>query len=96
MPRAKTERKFFGATYLLDQIAQETGVLDDLKHCFPKDYKKILSIAYYLILEDRNPLLRFKKWHRTHRHPHEHDIPSQQSSINPYLHLVPMFVMQVI
>lgn len=80
MPRAKTERKFFGATYLLDQIAQETGVLDDLKHCFPKDYKKILSIAYYLILEDRNPLLRFKKWHRTHRHPHEHDIPSQQSS----------------
>jgi len=39
-----------------------------------------LSIAYYLILEDRNPLSRFPKWAATHKHPHGKNIPSQRSS----------------
>ena len=52
----------------------------DLKTCFPATYKQILSIAYYLILEDQNPLFRFRKWAKLHRHPYGHDIPSQRSS----------------
>ena len=79
-PGTETARLFFGATYLLDQIGLETGVEADLKACFPDTYKQILSIAYYLILEDQNPLFRFRKWSRLHRHPHGKDIPSQRSS----------------
>jgi transposase len=52
----------------------------DLKQCFPNTYKQILSIAYYLILEDKNPLSRFPKWASTHKHPYEQIIPSQRSS----------------
>lgn len=76
----KTERLFYGATYLLDQIGIITGVTADLKACFPHTYKQILSIAYYLILEDKNPLFRFKKWAMLHKHPYGKDIPSQRSS----------------
>ncbi len=80
VPITKTERLFYGATYLLDQIGQETGITSDLKTCFPKTYKQILSVAYYLILEDQNPLFRFKKWSKLHMHPYGSDIPSQRSS----------------
>lgn len=80
VPVEQTERLFFGATYLFDQIGDVTGVTADLKACFPHTYKQILSIAYYLILEDRNPLFRFKKWAVLHKHPYGKDIPSQRST----------------
>ena len=80
VPVMQTERLFYGATYLFDQIGIETGVTADLKTCFPATYKQILSIAYYLILEDQNPLFRFKKWAKLHRHPYGKDIPSQRST----------------
>ena len=73
-------RKFYGATYLLDSIGEKLGIVDDLKFCFPDDYKKILSLVYYLIMEDKNPLFRFEKWGAIHKHPHGKDIPSQRSS----------------
>lgn len=80
MPANQTERLFFGATYLFDQIGDVTGITEDLKACFPQRYKQILSIAYYLILEDQNPLFRFKKWAALHKHPYGKDIPSQRST----------------
>lgn len=42
--------------------------------------RQILSIVYYLILEDKNPLYRFEKWSRLHKHPYGQNIPSQRSS----------------
>ena len=80
VPCMKMQRSFYGATYLLDQIRKETGVEADLKACFPSVYKKILSIAYYLILEENNSLSRFSYWERLHIHPFGDDIPSQRSS----------------
>ena len=80
VPIIQTERLFYGATYLFDQIGVVTGISADLKTCFPATYKQILSIAYYLILEDQNPLFRFRKWAKLHRHPYGQDIPSQRSS----------------
>ncbi len=77
---ARTDRLFFGATYLLDQIGEVTGLTADMKTCFPDTYKQIQSIAYYLVLEDQNPLFRFKKWAAIHRHPYGKDIPSQRST----------------
>jgi transposase len=73
-------RKFYGATYFLDSIGEVLGVVDDLKFCFPDIYDQILSIVYYLIMEDKNPLFRFEKWGAIHKHPYGKDISSQRSS----------------
>lgn len=80
VPIARTARSFYGATYLFDCISEETGVIQDLKACFPELYRQVLSIAYYLILEDRNPLSRFPRWAAIHHHPHGDVISSQRSS----------------
>jgi len=79
-PWLYARRTFYGATYLLDKIGESTGVAYDLKACFPDTYKQILSIAYYLIMEDKNPLNRFPKWGHLHEHPCGEIISSQQSS----------------
>lgn len=73
-------RRFCGATHLFDEICRTTGVTDDLKRCFPSRWRAVLSVAYYLIIEDSNPLSRFARWSATHRHPLDADIPSQRSS----------------
>lgn len=74
------QRRFYGASYLFDQIGKATGVTADLKACFPDTYKKILSISYYLIMEENNSLSRFSHWQKLHAHPYRTDIPSQRSS----------------
>jgi transposase len=75
-----TRHLFCGATYLLDEISETTGLTKDLRVCFPDTYKQMLSIAYYLVLEDQNPLYRFEKWGRIHKHPHGSPIASPRSS----------------
>lgn len=80
VPVTKSARYFFGATYLFDRIGEETGVAQDLKRCFPDSYQQILSIVYYLILEDKNPLSRFPRWSAMHQHPYGDIISSQRSS----------------
>jgi len=77
---AMAARRYYGATYMLDAIGKKLGLTDDLKYCFPDSCKQILSIAYYLILEDNNPLSRFEKWASIHKHPYGKNIPSQRSS----------------
>ncbi len=80
VPSAQTSRFFYGATYLLDVIGEKLGITEDLKQCFPNIYQQILSVAYYLILEDKNPLYRFEKWSSLHKHPYGKNITSQRSS----------------
>lgn len=80
VPMKKMKRCFYGASYLFDQIGKVTGIADDLKVCFPNTYKQILSIAYYLIMEENNSLSRFSHWQKYHIHPYGDDIPSQRSS----------------
>jgi len=79
-PEPESKRTYYGATYLLDELVKALGIRQDLRICFPYTYTQILSIAYYLILEDRTPLQRFSKWAATHKHPYGEDIPSQRSS----------------
>lgn len=79
-PIVKMQRRFYGATYLFDEIGKATGITDDLKRCFPETYSQILSVAYYLILEENNSLSRFPHWQKLHIHPYGQDIPSQRSS----------------
>ncbi len=80
VPSTQTSRSFYGATYLLDMIGDKLGITEDLKNCFPGSYRQILSIAYYLIMEDKNPLYRFEKWSSLHKHPYGKNITSQRSS----------------
>jgi transposase len=80
IPTTENKRSFFGATYLFDSIGEKLSITEDLKKCFPESYRQILSIAYYLVLEDRNPMSRFPRWALTHAHPYGQDIPSQRSS----------------
>ena len=61
-------RLFCGATTLLDAIGEKLGITEDLKSCFPDSWREKLSIAYFLILEDRNPLSHFLRWAASHRH----------------------------
>jgi transposase len=80
VPITKIQRSFYGASYLFDQIGKNSGVESDLKVCFPDTYKQLLSIVYYLILEENNALSRFSHWQKLHVHPYGQDIPSQRSS----------------
>jgi transposase len=77
---ACTRHLFYGATYLLNEISESTGVAEDLRACFPEAWKEMLSITYYLILEDSNPLYRFEKWGQIHHHPYGRPISSPRSS----------------
>lgn len=79
-PVTQTRHMYYGATYLLEEFSEELGLAADLRACFPDNYKQLLSIAFYLILEDNNPLYRFEKWHLTHKHPYGGDISSPRSS----------------
>ena len=74
IPITAYKRSFFGGTYLFDQIGKLTGVEADLKACFPDCYKKILSVAYYLIIAENNALSRFSHWNKLHIHPFGSDI----------------------
>lgn len=80
IPVERTARSFYGATYLLDAIGEKLGITQDLKICFPETYRQIMSTAYYLVLEDHNPLYRFEKWGILHKHPYGKNIASQRSS----------------
>jgi transposase len=80
VPVTHSSRAFYGATYLFDTLGAQRGIQEDLEACFPDTWKQILSIAYFLILEDRNPLSRFPRWAATHRHPYGSSLSSQRSS----------------
>lgn len=80
VPITDTRRLYYGATYLLKCFAENLGVEQDLRVCFPDTYKQLLSVAFYLILEESTPLYRFEKWHQTHKHPYGEDITSPRSS----------------
>ena len=76
----ESQHLYYGATYLLETFADKLGLTADLRSCFPDCYKRLLSIAFFLILEDNNPLYRFEKWHLTHKHPFGENIISPRSS----------------
>ncbi|MBN1191211.1 MAG: IS1634 family transposase [Dehalococcoidales bacterium] len=75
-----SQRRFYGATYLFDAIGEKLGVTRDFETCFPDNYRQIMSLSYYLVLEDRNPMSRFPRWALTHIHPYGKELPSQRSS----------------
>lgn len=80
VPATMCKRSFYGAVYLLSCIAEKIGMADDLKACFGGIDKELMSLAFYLVLEEGQAMYRFKKWGYTHTHPFGADIPSQRIS----------------
>ena len=80
VPAEKCKRLFTGATYLFEKIGEMLGTEADLRACFPKIHKEVLSLAYYLALEPMSPMYRFKRWALAHKHPCGCEISSQKSS----------------
>jgi transposase len=80
VPASSITRSFYGAGYLFDTILHQLGILEDLQQCFPHSWKALLSLSYFMILEDRNSLSRFTKWAATHTHPYGKSLPSQRIS----------------
>ena len=80
VPITQIRRDFYGATYLFDEIGRETGLTEDLKASFPGTWRQILSIAYFLILDDNGSLMHFPRWSACHAHPFGEPISSQRSS----------------
>jgi transposase len=80
VPTTESKKLFWGATYLLDSIGEQLGITKDLKLCFPENYEDILSVAYFLALEEANTISRFPKWGRTHFHPSNNELTSQRIS----------------
>jgi len=75
------ERKYCGATVLLDFIGKDSGLEDDLTTAFGIEVaQKILSLAYFLTLENESSMYRFEKFAKTHEHPHGKIIVSQRIS----------------
>ena len=75
-----SRRSYFGATHLLDEIGKITGVQADLHACFPSDYKALMSLAYYLVMESDSPMYRFSRWSSDHNHPYGSELSSQRIS----------------
>ncbi len=74
-------RKFFGSTHLLDCIGEKSGIQNDLKEAFGEEVsKKIISLAYFLVLEGESSMYRFPKFAKTHKHPNGEVISSQKIS----------------
>jgi transposase len=73
-------RVYFGATHLLDEISEITGIREDLQACFPDSYRMLMSLAYYLVLESESPMYRFNRWSFDHWHPWDDTLSSQRIS----------------
>ena len=75
-----SRRELYGACALLDAAAEESGVLAALKRALPGDWRRALTVAYYLVCEGSAPLHRLPRFCATHATPHGAPIASQRSS----------------
>ncbi|KUK38761.1 MAG: Transposase IS4 family protein, partial [Synergistales bacterium 54_24] len=68
-----------GPTLLLDKITAELKLEEILKASFPKAYRQILSMAYYIAARG-GPLCHLQAWSKSHAHPFGQELTSQRNS----------------
>lgn len=71
---SSVQAQLCGLTEFLEILSRRMGISDDLEGCFPRNWKEILSLAFYLTTEFAMPLNRFHRWAQTHEHPALNDI----------------------
>ena len=67
-----------GPTLLLDKITAELKLEEILKVSFPKAYRQILSMAYYIAARG-GPLCHLQAWSKSHAHPFGQELTSQRT-----------------
>ena len=78
---SQTKRELkYGAHHLIKSVAEEIGLVNDLKEVFPEDYLEILSLSEYLVVSDYTPLYRFEAFNYDNIHFAMENIPSPRSS----------------
>ncbi len=57
-----------GPYLILDSIGMELDLKRIIRNAFPRNYNKILALAWYCMLS-HNPLSHFESWSKNHRNP---------------------------
>lgn len=71
--------KGVGVSFLLDHVADETGLVKIMKSVFPDDWQAIMSCAYFLISEG-TALSRVERWSSANVVPYKGTLTSQRVS----------------
>ena len=75
-PVVTASAEIVGGSVILDSITKQLGLEDLLKSSFPKKYRQILTMAYYLASQG-GPLSHCGTWCKSHAHPFETPLTSQ-------------------
>ncbi len=78
-PEVTATAQIVGPSLLLDKITTELGIERILKVSFPKEYQKILCMAYYLVCRG-GPLSHCGTWSKNHTHPYKSTLGTQRIS----------------
>ena len=78
-PAVTVNSKIVGSTLILDKVSEDLGLEKVLKKCFPKKYKQILCMAYYLTCRG-TPLSHCETWSKGHANPYEYVLANQRIS----------------
>jgi hypothetical protein len=71
--------QIYGPFLILNEITNELGMEQRLKKHFPDSYLQMLSIVYFLVHRG-TALFRFENWSKTHKHPCDDTLTSQEIS----------------
>jgi hypothetical protein len=75
-PAVTASAEIVGSSVVLDHITTQLGLEALLKSCFPKEYKQILTMVYYLVSQG-GPLSHCGTWCKSHAHPCKAPLTSQ-------------------
>lgn len=78
-PAVTASAAIVGPSIVLDAITERLGLGKLLKACFPREYRQILTMAYYLTSQG-GPLSHCTAWCKNHEHPFGELLTSQRIS----------------
>ena len=84
-PVVTASAEIIGASIILDTMTQQLSLESLLKASFPKEYRQILTMAYYLVSQG-GPLSHCGTWCKSHAHPF--GVPLTSQSITEILRTI--------
>ena len=78
---SKIRSRSFGATFLLQTLAEKYGLAEDLTSVYGEELaNQLLSLAMFMTLESQSALSLYPLWQRRFWVPSDRDMPSQYTS----------------
>lgn len=78
-PAVTASTAIVGPSIVLNTITEQLDLGRLLKSCFPREYRQILTMAYYLTIQG-GPLSHCEAWCKSHEHPFGEPLTSQRIS----------------